>query len=144
MPTPTRQQLAAEITNDPKSLGYAPLVLGGDRLGIANKLNSTYAGVGIIWRTDLIAADILASLVATEVQAWTTTQWVALQTLLIPGKIDASKTTIRNLFSTLLGSATASLANVTAVAKSPISSRAEELWGYGTRITENDIAAAIG
>lgn len=134
--------LTAELTNDPKTLGYAALIAAHNRVGIAAKLNSTYAGVGTIWRTDLTSSEIMACLVWSEVSAANVTQWTSFQTLLIPPTVDASKAAVRALFAGLFAAATVTLGNLTAAGKSALSSRAEELWGYGTRITEQDIANA--
>jgi hypothetical protein len=140
----TPAQLAAELNTDPKTLGYAALIAAKDRIGLAAKINSTYAAVGTVWRTDLRAAEILAALVETEITALTTNGWLQLQTLLIPGTVDASQVTIRNQFNGLLGAFATTIANLLAVAKKANPSRAEELWGYAVRVTEQDVAGAIG
>ena len=139
----TSAQLATEITTDPKSLGYGASATSS-YAAIAAKLNATYAGVGIVWRTDLSASEIVGCLVWSDLSAATVTQWTALQTLLIPAKIDASNANVRALFAGLFASAATTLANLTAAAKKASPSRAEELWGYGTVISDNDIGHALG
>lgn len=141
----TSQQLADEITTDPKGLGYAAFVAAHDRQGLAAKINSTYPGVGTVWRTDLKPWEITASLVESEVSGMTQVQWLRVQTLLIPPMIDASQTNIRAQFSGIFSGKAQTLANLTAVAAKANPSRAEELWGYRTLITDTDIAnAGIG
>lgn len=138
----TATQLAAEINTDPKSLGYAALKGAGGDQGIADKLNATYVGVATVYRADVKAGEILASLVASEVSAWTAVQWTALTALLIPGTVDASNARIRALFAALLPAN--SLANATAVATVTTPSRAQELWGANTTISATDVARALG
>lgn len=138
----TSAQVAAEINNDPKALGFAALKLTGDDQGIANKLNANYPGVATVYRADVKSGEILGSLLASEVGAWTAVQWTALTALLIPGTVDASNARIRALFSALLPAG--SLANATAVASVVLPSRAAELWGANTVVSATDVARALG
>jgi hypothetical protein len=141
----TIAQLKAEIDADPKTLGLVALRNAGNYLGIRDKLNATYGTVGVVYRTDVTSAEILASLVWTEIATLTTNSWLALHALLIPGLVDASQLRIRQMFVGLFPSATFPLtnANLTALAQRPAPSRAEELWGFATRVTEQDVANAV-
>lgn len=139
----TNTQLANEINNDPKALGYAAFVSAHDRVGLANKLNATYAGVGVVWRNDLKSLEIVGAIINGEVTGFTAAQWARVQVLIAPPVIDASNANVRGQFSGIFTGT--SLANLTAVAQKANPSRAEELWGYNTRINDQDIAnAGIG
>lgn len=141
----TSAQLATEINTDPKALGYAAFVTAHDRLGLAAKLNATYAGVAVVWRTDLKSWEVLAALVESEVTSLTQLQWTRVQTLLIPSMIDASNANIRAQFGGIFAGKTVTLANLNAVGAKASPSRAEELWGYRTIISDTDVAnAGIG
>lgn len=141
----TSQQLATEINTDPKALGYAALVAAHDRMGLAAKLNATYAGVGIVYRNDLKSWEVLAALVESEVTSLSVTAWTRVQTLLIPSMVDATQQRIRDQFAGIFVGKAATLANLDAVARKVAPSRAEELWGYKTTVSDQDIAnAGIG
>lgn len=137
----TLAQLATEI-NTTRPTVYATAKAAGDDTGIAQVLNTTYAGVGTVWKSRVPAADILGALVAAEVTAWTAVQWTALTALLIPGTVDATNARIRALFNALLP--TTSLANATAVSQVTNPTRAEELWGAGTTVSIADVSRALG
>lgn len=146
----TKAQLQAEITNDPKGLGYAALKASNSYVALAAKLNATYGGVATVFRNDLQAREILGCLVASEVlapaaKALTATQWTAFSTFLIPGTIDASNGNISALFLALFTNADYPLtrAALIAIGKRVAPTRAEELWGYGTAVSEQDVANAI-
>lgn len=138
----TLQQLHDELMNDPKALNYAAHLSEGDDTGVAAILNSTYAAVGTVWRQSLTAAEVLGSLVDTEVAAWTQLQWTAFQCLISTGTVDATNARIRALFAKLVSGQ--SLTNLTAIAKVVTPTRAEELFGAGTVIPEAQVAAAMG
>lgn len=140
----TLVDLKSEIDNDPKQLGLVPARDRGDDATIAQLLNSTYGAVGTVWRTDLSAREILACLVEAEVSTLNATQWTRVLTLLMPGTIDASQQRIRDQFAGIFATKTATIANLLAVAKRVTPSRAEELWGAGTTISDRDVAAAYG
>lgn len=141
----TSQQLAAEINADPKALGYAAFVAAHDRQGLAAKINSTYTGVDQVWRNDLRSWEVLGSLVEAEVTALTQVQWTRVQTLLIPPMIDVSNQLIRDQFAGIFVGHNTTIGNLITVGTKPNPSRAEELWGYKTVVTDTDIAnAGIG
>lgn len=138
--------LQTELTGDPKQLGYAPLRSPSPNyLALAAKLNGTYATVGTVWRTDLSAAEMLACLVESEVGAMTVLQWTRVMVLLSPGIVDASQQRIRDMFAGIFAGApfATSRANLIAAAAKASPSRAEELWGYGVRVSEQNIAEAL-
>jgi hypothetical protein len=140
----TLAQLAAEITNDPKALGYAAPVAAGSLSGLAALINGTYPGVGTVWRTDVAAAELLGGIVWAEVSGFTAAQWEAVEVMLVPLTVDASNANVRAFFAGVFAGKTATIANLTAIAQRANPSRAEELWGYGTVVSTTDIAHALG
>jgi hypothetical protein len=140
----TTQQLHDEITLDPQGLGYQAHIASGDDTGLAVLLNSTYAGVGVVWRSAVPSRDVLASVVWSEVSSWSAAKVNWLVALLSPGTVDATQSRIRDIFVGVLGVGTVSLTNATAIAKVAGPTRAEELWGDGSLVMESQIAAALG
>lgn len=140
----TSAELKNEIDNDPKQLGLVVARDRGDDAAIARILNTTYATVGTVWKTNLTARDLLACVVWADVSSFTAAQWAAFQTMLIPGDIDASQQRIRDQFAGIFAGKAATIANMTAAAKVPNPTRAEELWGAGSTISDRDVAAAYG
>lgn len=140
----TPQQLAAEINNDPKTLGYAILKASGSDADLAAKINATYAGVGTVWRTSVPAAELLSCIVWAEVSAFTAVKWAAVQVFLTPLVLDASQQRIRDFFAGAFAGCTTTLANMSAIAKVATPSRAEELWGAGSAVGATDVARALG
>lgn len=136
----TSAQLATEINTDPKALGYAAFVSAHDRAGLAAKLNATYAGVGTVYRNDLKSLEIVGAIVNADVTGFTAAQWARVQVLIAPPVIDASNANVRGQFTGIFSGT--SLTNLDTVAKKANPSRAEELWGYKTLITDQDIANA--
>lgn len=142
----TIQQLATEINTDPVGLGYAAHITAGRMGELARILNSTRTGVGQVWRDDLRGAEVLGALVWSEIASLSTNSWLALQSLLIPSTpIDASNVRIRNIFGGLFpaGSFPQTNANLSAIGQKASPSRAEELWGYGTTVTPEDVIRAL-
>ena len=141
----TIPQLKAEIDNDPKSLGLVAYRNAGNYLGICAKLNATYGTVGTVYRMDVSASEILGCLVWSEISALNTNAWLALHALLLPGTVDATNVRIRGMFLGLFPSGTypQTAANLAALSMRPAPSRAEELWGTGTRVSEQDVANAV-
>jgi hypothetical protein len=143
MAQPTSASLNAEIMSDPKGIGYGTFVSGGSDTDVARLLNSTYAGVGVVYRSDLMPQEVLKSLVWTEVNIKPQTHLTILQMLLQPRMIDTSESRIRDLFIGMFPSGS-TLANLTAVAQVVNPTRAEELWGNHTTISITEVAHALG
>jgi hypothetical protein len=149
----TLQQLAAEINADPTALGYAPLVAAHDRPGVAALMNLPRAGI-TVKRNDVMASEVIA---AVDSRDFVTTPNAAhcafISALLTKGAPlqfqDASgtDTNILGNIKRLLVADDAthtSRAALNALA-TRIGSRAEQLWGTGTLINEQNIAdAGIG
>lgn len=142
MTQPTLTQIHDEIINNPKGLAYSASVAIGNDTGVALILNSTYAGVGIVYRSELMPQEVLKSLVWSELSVKSSTHIQILQLLLAPRMVDAGQQTIRDIFVGLFPSGS-TIANLDAVAKVVGPTRAEELWGAGTIISSDSVAHAL-
>jgi hypothetical protein len=144
---PTVAALHDELTADPKALGYAPLVaaarVNGDWQSVADRVNTTYAGIATVFRPNVSAQELLTCIVWAEVAAFTATQWAALQCMLAPLRVDATQLTVRNFFAGLFAGKAGTLAALTAIAKVVAPTRAEELWGAGVVVSAGDCATAL-
>lgn len=138
----TSAQLASEINLDPKALGYAPHVTSGNDSAIASILNSTYAGVAVVYRSNLLPQEVLKSLVWAELSTKTAVQIAIIQLLLAPNFIDAGQVTIRDIFVGIFPTG-ATINNLNAISKVVNPTRAEELWGAPTKITATEVAIAL-
>jgi hypothetical protein len=70
----TSTQLATEINTTRPSV-YAAAKAAGDDTGIAALVNGAGVGGVTVWKPRVSAADILGSLVASEVTAWRAPMW---------------------------------------------------------------------
>jgi hypothetical protein len=144
----TSAQLRTELTTDPKARGYAALLTAAeashDWQPVADKVNSTYAGVGTVWRPNISAQELLSCIVWTDVSTFTAAQWEALSVMLIPLRIDATQQRVRDFFAGLFTGKAATSNNLLATAQVAAPTRAEELWGAGTVVQANDCAIAAG
>lgn len=140
--TMTTAALAAEITTDPKALGYAAFVLSGDDTALADRLNTTYAGVGVVRRM-VTNTEIVQCFVAAELKTRTQTQLLSMQLVLAPKMVDTSIGNIVDIFADVWAG-TATLSALDVLSRVPAPTRAEELWGAGTVITATNVAHALG
>lgn len=140
----TIAELTSEINTDPVALGYAPHVAAGRLGAIADLLNTTRPGVGVVFRTNVTAAEIVESVPWAEVATFTTNNWLAFGILTDGGTLDASKVNVRDWFAGVFVGKTAALAALAALARRPAPTRAEELWGAGTTVPLLDVARALG
>jgi hypothetical protein len=141
----THAQLKTEITTDPKALGYAPFrnPANPNYVAIENLLNATYAGVGVVFRPNIPSRELLSQLVWADVSAFTAAQWEALSVMLIPMFVDGTQANVRAFFAGLFAGKATTLANLSAIAQVVGPTRAEELWGQGTSVSQQDVADAI-
>jgi len=131
-------KLKDEILNDPNGYGYA----GKSDIEIANILNQIREDIEIEVTTPYSASDILAAIDPAELEALTVDQKETLQTLLVAGSLDLSKPNIRAVLESLFPSGTITHANLQALYRRK-GSRAEQLFGCGTRVTHLDVARAL-
>jgi hypothetical protein len=145
----TIQQLTTEINSDPTAIGYAAFVQAHDRPGLAAAMSLARAGI-TVKRNDVMSNEVIA---AVDSRDFVTTPNAAhvgfIQALLAKGAplqfqdSDGNDTKILGNIKRLLVADDAthtSRAALNALANRT-GSRAEQLWGTGTVITETDIIA---
>lgn len=137
------RELASELANDPAALGYGALLATGNLGAVADALNEVRAGIavrrGVVQGYEILNAIVVADLTAlTQIQ-------LARLTLLCSasGGVDTAGDGTRALLAAMFGPSTTSRANLIALADRA-GSRAEALFGVGTRVTHLDVARAIG
>lgn len=154
----TLPELTAEITNDPLGYGYAPLVAAGNDQGIASLLNRVRTGADgkpaiTIRRPDCSPAEILEAIDVRDLtvpaavasaplaQSWleSITQFPTIRLLTDAG----AKTLVRRNIDRLVTDVNGSQGRLDAVAVRN-GSRAEQLFGVGSAVTGNQVAAALG
>lgn len=133
-------QLAAEIANDPKALGYE----GRSDYEIATLLSTPGLSAETIFRAYTDTAEVVAGIVRAE---WTALsagdkQFLADVILKAP-RLKTGDANLRTSVATIFGVGTTSRANLTAAA-SKSASRAEVLFGEGTSVSDTDVARALG
>jgi hypothetical protein len=157
----TSAQLLAEIQTDPAGLGYGPLLAAGQDWALADVINFVRDGAtpcptnGIVGaaitvrRNDVTSSDIVSAIDVADFKtslnlmtmAWLTGLFsVGRVQLLQPNGAD---TPVMANLRKLLNDTNGSLTRLTQVA-SRFGSRAEQLFGPGTRVTVDDIARAFG
>jgi hypothetical protein len=143
----TPAQLAtfkAAILADPN---LATARANGDHGAIANYYNA--AGAGFIWRPSISVSEMNTAVVWSEfavLSALLQSTYMAM----VQGGLDATSSNMRGGFTTVFGPATASRANLTALAqRTP--TRFEALFTasnvttvFGYQVTPVDVAAALG
>ena len=140
--------LKTEINSDPAGLGYAPFISSGNYGGAAAILNTIRSGVAAdgknysIHRDDVLPAEVIDAISATDFAALTTLQSQQLQLLLGMRSIDCTRNNLRtnlvNIFP-VGGGSHAPINNLT----SRNGSRAEVLFGIRTIVEASDIAQAL-
>lgn len=147
--------LKTEISTDPAALGCVALFNAGNDNGLAEVLNFVRDGVaacpvnGIVgaaitvFRNDIVPKEVVNAITSTDFSAATQIQISKLNLLFIATPIDATLANVRANFSGIFPAATFPTTNANLVAlASRNGSRAEQLFGTGTRLTAGDIATA--
>jgi hypothetical protein len=138
--------LKTELTTDPKRLGYATRLANGDDAGVADVMNNRTlpSGAAPVWRNDVRVGEIVNNIQSADFSALNQLQCTKLQ-LLFSGQnfLDTSLPNLRSNFSSIFSGMTTTLNALTAMAQ-PSGSRGEVIFGWGTVITANDVATAIG
>lgn len=137
----TLTQLAAEITTDPTSLGLVALRDAGSDQALADALNLPRAGITVN-RNDLSGRELLNAVVLSEYTALTQANRDLWQALLTIAPLDATDTQTRTTVGAIFAAGTTTRTNLVALSTRP-GSRAEQLWGTGTRITALDVSRAL-
>ena len=139
----TQAQLATELTTDPSSLGYAALIAAGSDQALADALNLARAGAPfVVHRNDIQARELMAAVVLAEYTALSQAPRDLWQALLTTAPLDAGDTNTRTNVGTVFGAGTATRTALTALADRQ-GSRAEVLWGVGTRVSALDVSRTL-
>ena len=141
----TPDALVAELTNDPKSLGYSVLVHaeGGAQIATLATLLNAKSGAGAEAVPSLpIQPSALLDLVSfDEFDQLTTLQLQQLQVRMAAGTIKIGDPAIQSWFGKLFANA-ATTKQALAAKATTTGSRAEVLFGTGFVVTENEISTA--
>jgi hypothetical protein len=141
------QTLKTELNTDPNSYGYAPLIAIGNDQGLADMLNLARAEI-VMPRPDVSPLEILEAIKVTDFinnanslyASWfeSLTQYPTVRIL----KENGSDTRVMTNLMTLLSNGSQSETRLRALA-SRSGSRAEQLFGIGTAVNDDDIAIAL-
>jgi hypothetical protein len=142
MSQPTPAQLKAELTADPKARGYAASITASNWGAVAAKLNSTYAGVGVVYRSSIPNYELQAAILPADFGLLATNgKGILLQILLANRMVDGTSANIRGQFSSVFAAGT-TLTALGAVAQVAAPTRAQELWGDTASVSAEDCAIA--
>jgi len=131
-------KLKQEIETDPSGLGYS----GKPATIIADLLNKPISGAQILIDAEIPTWKILDAIDPTEFDDLTSADKDTLKLILSMGTVNLSSKNIRNILSKIFSNATTTTANLQKIAyKTP--TRAEQLFGYGTRVTHTDVVRAL-
>lgn len=150
----TAQQLAAEINTDPSGLGYAAFVAAHDRPGLAAVMNLVRAGI-TVKRNDVMASEVIAAIDSRDFVTTPNAAHCAFVGALLtkgaPLQFQDAQGNDTNVLGNIKRLFVADDANATPphVSRGALNtlatrsgSRAEQLWGAGTVVTEQNIADA--
>jgi hypothetical protein len=146
----TPAALATEISTDPIAMGYA--AAAGNPADVALLLNQVPEPAGVtggqeqIYKGYLPVEDAAAAVVAAEYTALSAANkalWTDLVMRAGPKGIKSGDANMRTTVAGIFGGATTSRANLIAIS-SRLCSRAEAKWGEGFRVTDQQVATALG
>ncbi len=125
--------LASELTNDPSGLGY----INGDPLGNTEKLNLIRTAIKI--DRDLVPShEVLDATVVADYNDLTAAEKERYALFISAGEINVRSANTRAAFLAMFAGGTATRTNLGAI-QTKDSSRAEQLFGVGTRVSINRI-----
>ena len=134
--------LHTELTTDPVSMGYLPLVQKANDQAVADLINSlTSPGVASIFRNDVKPPEVLNAIVAADFAAMTQLAVSQLQLFLSQPFLDATLSNTRTIFLNIFTGMSATRTALSAVFQRN-GSRAEVLWGAGFVVTPAQAGAA--
>ena len=131
--------LKTEIQTDPQGYNYT-----GSNLEIANALNLVRAAE-IVTRKTVSAEELQTSVVIAEYIALTDierTGWNSILIVAAPNGMDVSNAALRNQIAAIWGAGTTTRANLIAL-QTRTGTRAEVLFGEGTRISDYDVEEVL-
>lgn len=129
--------LIAELTNDPKGLGYA--ALGTNTDAIAARMNTSPEPIAAgsqeqIYRTRVLSQDLMAGIVLSEFAALTVANREYCIMLFSSQFVNTGDVNVRTQLGVIFGAGTTSRTNLNNAAQKQ-ASRAEALWGDGFIVT---------
>jgi hypothetical protein len=139
-------QLTTELNTDPKSLGYAPFIAGGNIVQLAGLLNSlTGNGIGSVPREPISADAFIGLINDVELDTLTIGKKQDLQIYEGAGMVDIGNINVQNWIDNAFPAGSAPITH-TAMHNmfNRVASRAEVLFGAGTVITTEDVSTALG
>ena len=140
-------ELAAEITSDPNGYGLVALRDAGNDQGISDALNLVRTGANggpaiTVNRGTISTQELVEAVVQSEMPTNASQRdWLIMLASGTRVRVDTGSTARAGLLA-IFGAATTTRANLTAVSSRP-GSRAEQLFGVGTQITNADVATAL-
>ena len=146
--------LASEINNDPQTYGFAAFVQAGNDQAITDALNKVRDGTDgeaaqIVKRPNITGGEILEAIDRADFSANPNPALVAYfesatqqASVRLVDEAGADTRILSNIKG-LLSASTASRTRLNAIAEEP-GSRAQKLFGYSVRITNADVATALG
>lgn len=137
--------LMAEITNDPKGLGYA--AQSGDAYLVSNLLNTSPEPIAAgqqeqIYRSRSDTQDLLACIILTEFAALTQANRDYLTAMFSQPQVHTGNANVRTQLAGIFAAGTTSRTNLIAAAQKD-ASRAEALWGDGFHVTVQQAYLAL-
>lgn len=140
--TPTQlQQLSAELTDDPLSIGYAAYINENNLTELHRLLAADDPAGSTARRTQIPMAEVYAQVDwITDYVALTNVERGAFRTITSTGVLDASSQNIVDAFEGLFGTQSSTWQNIAAIVTRP-HSRAEAV--VGTPVTIDDIQKAL-
>lgn len=141
--------LTNELNNDPQTYGYAAHIAGGNDTALAALLNKVRDGTdgeaAISIEKGYVTTEELAnSIVQGEYAGLTAANRAYLDMLMTLSRVDLSTgSNPRAGLAALFSAGSTTRANVLAAAQRN-GSRAEQLWGVESRVSEADVARALG
>lgn len=139
---PTVQQIRTEIDTDPKTLGYATLkAQSNGPEAVATRMNEVGASAETLFKAYTPVEDLLAELQYAEFNSWTAAQKAGVDQFFRGTRIKTGSATLRASMGAMLPTSASKTAMIALASRS--ASRAEALWGEGTRITDAQVADAL-
>ena len=149
-------QIVNEVNNDPAALGYASSVTAKNAVAIADILNwirngstpcpdNNVVGAAIsVFRNDIAPKEIVNAIATTDFTAATQIQISKLEMLFVPEVIDATLANVRGNLQSIFSGASAVTTNALSALAQRNGSRAEQLGGTGTTVTDTQVRLAMG
>ena len=132
-------ELRTELTTDPTGLGYAAQIALGNDAQLAEMVNQVRTTI-TVFRNDVQSWELLASTVKADWDALAAGDKDLYQALIAAGRLDATRSSLRNLITALFPAGSTTRTNLQAIAQRT-GSRAEQLWGAAVSVGQ--VSAAL-